>query len=255
MVVFKGRWHSVRKTVVGTLVDKNGKRFEVRFLVDSGATVSIILMQTLFLTKGSWDVGITPPIMMHGINSVSMCDMMLEVKFMPGCHITPQFKSIKNMTDEFGITLQFYVQRGVKAYTCNKQELPSDVLKELSDPKYMLADPYQAAPGDEKLCVHGIIGEDQISLLEECSTHRIGQAGLKLTDSHFGHILHGNSHFMEVNHAEVKPKMSKLDKPPFVISGCGNAISIFGINVELSDENDKQAQFQNDEWVKDITKD
>lgn len=242
----------MRKTVVVTLVDKSGKKFELRFLIDSGATVSMILMQTLFQTKGEWDVGITPPIMMHGINSVSMCDMMLEATCLPGFHIPQEFKSQKGIKEDFGIKLQFYVQRGVKAYTCNKQELPKSVIEEITNLGLVLADPQQITPGEEKLYVHGIIGEDQISLFEECGTKKVGNAGLKLTESHFGHILHGNSHFMEANLAIDKPQMSRVACPSFQNSLY--SISLFGLNVVASSlEEETDSRFGDINWLRDIT--
>jgi hypothetical protein len=145
--------------VVETLVDKSGTKFELRFLIDSGATVSMMLMQTLFQTKGERGVGITLPIMMHGINSVSMSDMMLEATCLPGYHIPSDFKTSKGVKGDFGIKLQFYVQRGVEAYTCNKLELPSSVTDEVAKLGLVLADLQQVTPGEEKLYVHGIIGE------------------------------------------------------------------------------------------------
>jgi hypothetical protein len=115
----------VRKTIVGTLIDKDGKHFKVRFLIDSGATVSMILMHSLFLTKGNWDFGTTPVIKMHGINAVSLCDLMVEASFAPGPHIPKSFLISMGKSSDFQMSLQFFVQKDVRAYRCPKQELSS----------------------------------------------------------------------------------------------------------------------------------
>jgi hypothetical protein len=157
----------------------------------------MILMHALFLTKGEWDVGITPKLYMHGINAVSVCDLMMEAMFIPGTHITKDFKTTMGMAHNFGIPLSFYVQRDVRVYKSYKRELPQDVIAELSKPEYTLADPEQGAEGDDTLYVHGIIGEDQISRFEEHNSRKIGSEGMKVTRTYFGDLLHGNSHFLE----------------------------------------------------------
>jgi hypothetical protein len=89
-----------------------------------------------------------------------MSDMMLEATCLPGCHIPSEFKTNIGIKGDFGIKLQCYVQREVKAYTCNKLELPSSVTDEIAKFGLILADPQQVTPGEEKLYVHGIVGKD-----------------------------------------------------------------------------------------------
>jgi len=247
MVVFKGRWHSVRKTVVGALIDKNGKSFKVRFLIDSGATVSMILMHSLFLTKGDWDFGSTPIIRMHGINAVSICDLMLEAKFMPGPHISSDFKTTMGIQQDFGVTMQFFVQRDVKAYKCQKQELTGVVLKELAKPEFMLADPDQATEGEEVLYVHGIIGEDQISMLEESNIRKIGDAGLKATRTVFGDMIHGNSHFLSVNNKKGAVEMRQKHEFHY------DTICQYGLIAETSTATSQESLFENIDFLREIS--
>jgi hypothetical protein len=197
MVVFRGRWSTVRKTVVGVLVDKDGKCFKVRLLVDSGATVSLMLMHSLFLTRGNWDFGTTPKMTMHGINGSSFTDLMVKATFIPGPHIPKNFKEAMGLATNFGITLDFFCQRDVRVYKDWKAELPTEIVDELVKPEYVLADPEQAASGAELLYVHGIIGEDQIDSLDETVIRRVGTSGMKVTRTKFGDLLHGKSHFIE----------------------------------------------------------
>jgi hypothetical protein len=234
MVVYTGRWHTVRKTIVGVLVDRNGKRFKVRFLIDSGATITMILLHSLFLTNGDWDIGSTPSIRMHGINAVSVCDLMLEAMFMPGPHISSEFKKEMKMPENFGLKLKFFVQRDVKAYTCCKQELPEDALKQILTPEFTLADPHQATKGDETLYIHGIIGEDQISLFEESMIRKVGSAGLKTTRTYFGDMIHGNSHFLNANLTEGNLQMKVKQSP---------IIYVYGLQAITNIEEDTQETF------------
>lgn len=248
MVVFRGRWHSVRKTIVGTLVDRDGRKFKVRFLVDSGATVSMILMHSLYLTKGNWDFGTTPFIRMHGINAVSTCDLMVETKFQPGKHITEEFLKSMGKEADFGITLQFFVQKDVTAYRCQKQELTQDVRQELAKQEYLLADPHQITEGHETLFIHGIIGEDQIGLLEEQNIRKLGDSGMKVTRTLFGDLLHGNSHFMEV-HKTVREVEMKYRN-----GLCLNTICLYGLMADTKDNpSQEEDPFENIDFLREIT--
>jgi hypothetical protein len=197
MVVFTGRWSTVRKTVVGVLVDKDGKCFKVRLLVDSGATVSLMLMHSLFLTRGNWDFGTTPKMTMHGINGSSHTDLMIEALFIPGPHIPKSYKEAMGLAVNFGVSLKFFCQRDVRVYKDWKAELPTELVDELKKPDYVLADPEQAVAGSELLYVHGIIGEDQIDSLDETVIRKVGTSGMKVTRTKFGDLLHGKSHFID----------------------------------------------------------
>jgi hypothetical protein len=173
----------------------------------------MILLHALFLTNGDWDFASTPTIRMHGINAVSYCDLMLTARFIPGPHITKEFKATMKLADNFGLSMDFFVQRDVKAYTCFKQQLPDDVLAQLAKPEFTLADPHQALPGDETLYVHGIIGEDQISKLEESMIRKVGSEGLKTTRTYFGDVIHGNSHFLSANLTEDNLQLRYKQNP------------------------------------------
>jgi hypothetical protein len=248
MVVFKGRWHSVRKTIVGTLVDKAGKRFKFRFLVDSGATVSMILMHSLYLTRGDWDFGTTPFIRMHGINAVSTCDLMVETKFIPGTHINEEFLKSMGKSADFGITLQFFVQKDVTAYRCQKQELTPEIRTELAKPEYVLADPHQATEGHETLFIHGIIGEDQIGLLEEQNIRKLCDSGMKVTRTLFGDLLHGNSHFMEINKTVQGVEMKSKN------GLCFNTICLYGLIADrTTNPPPEEDPFENIDFLREIT--
>jgi hypothetical protein len=256
MVVFKGRWHSVRKTIVGTLIDKEGNRYKVRFLIDSGATVSMILMHSLFLTKGNWDFGTTPVIKMHGINAVSTCDLMVEAKFAPGPHIPESFLISMGKSADFNITLQFFVQKDVRAYRCPKQELTPEVRKELAKQSYTLADPNQNTEGDEILYVHGIIGEDQIGLLEEHNIRKLVDSGMKVTRTLFGDLLHGNSHFLDL----IRPKGEFEMKQPAQAAACSeiqsascSEVCLYGLIAEISTSEDKEDPLENIDFLRNIT--
>lgn len=197
MVVYNGYWNTVRKTIVGLLEDKNGKQFQVRLLVDSGATVSIILMHTLYMTRGEWDMGQTPKIILQGINAQSLCHMMARIKFCPGPHVSQSFRQKMNIRDDFGVYMNFHIQNEIEVFKTYKRNLPDDVGEAISRASLTLADPEQLAPGNDMLYIHGIIGEDQIHELDETIIQHVGNEGMKATRSKFGDILHGRSHYIK----------------------------------------------------------
>ena len=82
----------------------------------------------------------------------------MEAMFIPGSHISKDFKTQMGMPVNFGAKLQFYIQNDVWVYKSYKRELPDEILTELRKPEYVLADPEQAMEGDDNLYVHGIIG-------------------------------------------------------------------------------------------------
>jgi hypothetical protein len=148
------------------------------------------------MTRGEWDIGQTPKISMQGINASSICDLMLEAKFIPGNHITPEFLSNVGVPANFGIPMQFHIQRGVEVFKGYKRQLPEDVRKELAKSTFCLADPAQAEEGDDVLLIHGIIGEDMINEIDESVITKVGKVGMKVTRSLFGDLVHGRSHYI-----------------------------------------------------------
>lgn len=212
MVKYEGFWNTVRKTVVGNLEDRNGNSYQVRLLVDSGATVSLLLLHTLYISRGEWDIGQTPTITLHGINAPSICDLMVKAKFTPSNHLSKEFRTSVGITDNFSVPMKFHIQKGVEVFKTYKHALPEYIQALLKDPSISLADPEQNAPGDDVLYIHGIIGEDQINELEETSISKVGKEGMKVTRSYYGDILHGRSHFIyfpyETTGLELKGKQA-----------------------------------------------
>jgi hypothetical protein len=151
----------------------------------------------LYTTRGEWDFAQTPKITMQGINSSSICDMMFEARFIPGEHITSEYKSLMKVPEDFGVTMQFHIQKSIESFKGFKRELPDDVRTELQSSKFCLADPNQAEDGCDTLIIHGIIGEDMINELEESTITKIGDKGLKVTRTLFGDIIHGKSHHIK----------------------------------------------------------
>jgi hypothetical protein len=154
-------------------------------------------LHSLYSTRGEWNFYQTPKIVMQGINSQSVCDMMFEAKFVPGPHITHEYKTQLKIPDNFGVNMQFHVQKGIEVFKCYKRELPGDIRSELLANGFCMADPHQVEEGEDMLLIHGIIGEDSISGMDESIITKIGTVGMKTTRSLYGDLLHGKSHYIK----------------------------------------------------------
>jgi hypothetical protein len=146
---------------------------------------------------------------MQGINASSVCDLMVEAQFVPGDHITQEFRKEAGIPVNFGTTMQFHVQRGVSSFKCYKRQLPDDVRRELLQPSFCLADPEQSAEGEELLLIHGIIGEDMINEMDESKISKVGAVGIKTTRTLFGDLVHGKSHFIQFPYEKGGLKMTE----------------------------------------------
>lgn len=196
MVHYSGSWNSIRETVVCNLKDKDGKKHEIRLLVDTGATVSTLPFYTLYRTRGNWDVGNIPPINLHGINSVSSCDMMCKATLSPGNHLKANFRNEVGIADNFEIEVDFLIMRGVKTFTVLKRELPEALRTTLASSSYHLADPEQINLRDQILYIHGILGVRAIHKMDRKGYEKIAGSEMTLCRSKLGDLLFGASHFL-----------------------------------------------------------
>jgi hypothetical protein len=242
MVKYEGYWSTVRKTVVGDLVDKNGTKFPVRYLVDSGSTVTLMPMHCLYMSRGDWDYCQTPKITMQGINAASICDLMVEAKFIPGDHVTSAFREKTKVPNDFSINLQFHVQKGVEIFKCYKRELPDAVRQKLLSDEFCLADPEQAQEGCDNLYIHGIIGEDVIHEMEETQITKVSEAGMRTTRTYFGDLLHGRSQFIRFPYKTGGLEMK--EEQEFAINDiCQNSIIPVYLNSSQEDKEEEELRY------------
>lgn len=226
MVKYEGYWNTIRKTMVAEVEDRNGKRFNMRFLVDSGASVSLIPLNILWQTKGEWDLGQAPNINLCGVNTEAplTCNLVCEAKLKPASHIKSSFRTLMKVDNEFEVKVKFLVQPQVKSYASYKYELPEDIRNELNKNEFHMADPEQKKPGESRIFIHGILGEDFIDEIGESKILRVGSSSMKVTRSKFGDLLHGKSHFIYYPYKDSELKL----KQPLSQDGLYSAISCYG---------------------------
>lgn len=212
MVKYTGSWHSIRETVVCNIKDLDGQEFEIRLLVDTGATCSTMPLATLYKTRGHWDVGTIPVVHLHGINSVSKCDLMCRAEVKPGNHLKSDFKKAVGIPENFSITVDFLIMRGVEVFDVIKRELPDDLKKQLANPKYHLADPEQITDGDSRLYIHGILGVKAITEMNRTGYEKITGTEMTLCRSNLGDLLFGASHFVEKRNGKNPIPMNDNDE-------------------------------------------
>jgi hypothetical protein len=196
MVRHTGSWNSIRETVVCSIKDKDGKKFEIRLLVDSGATTSTLPFFTLYKTRGNWDVGTIPPIRIHGINAATNCDMVCRATLSPGEHLKSNFFNSMGLPANFELEVDFLVMRGIQIFHVYKRELPESIRTELADIKYHLADPEQITEGERMIYIHGILGVKAIGQMQRKGFTKVPGTEMTTCKSIFGDLLFGASHFM-----------------------------------------------------------
>lgn len=197
MIKYEGYWNSVRKTIYRVMVDEKINCFDARFLVDSGAICSLILLFTLFKSKGVWDIGPSPTIGLTGINSSSSMDLICNFTFIPGAHITKDFRACMRQRPDFNVRFNMHIQYNVEVFKTKRRILPDFIIEPLSNTDYYcLADPAQIQKSEDPLYIHGIIGEHMIPLLDETHIIKITNNEISLTRGQFGDVIHGRSHFV-----------------------------------------------------------
>jgi hypothetical protein len=203
-----GAWNAIRETVVCTMTDLTGREFNLRFLVDTGATISSIPAYTLYYTKAKWDCEQIRPIPVAGINSVTDCDIICHAPIKPGKHLSKEFLRQWELPHNFVIDVDFYVLRGPEVYTTFKSGLPSHIISTLSSQKYQLADPAQLEPNDSLLYIHGILGVRAITKMRRTTIQEVPGTDLTICRSVLGDLLFGTSHFRADRMVTVDPPMN-----------------------------------------------
>jgi len=204
----KGTWNSIRETIVCSMTDLDGRDFQLRLLVDPGATVSSLPAHTLWYTKAKWECEQIRPICISGVNSITHCDLICHAAIKPGRHLSKEFKEIVSVANNFQINVDFFVMRGPTVYTTYKHEMPKEIRSTLSKNLYYLADPEQIAPRDTLLYIHGILGVQAIMNMKRQSFEPVPNAEMTTCRSLFGDLLFGTSHFIEDRPVPTDPPMN-----------------------------------------------
>lgn len=220
-----GFWNSIRETIICSMVDTDNNHFEIRLLVDPGATISTIPLFTLCRARGKWDVKPIRKIQISGINSMNECDLVCHARIEPGQHLSAEFKEAVKLPKNFSLEVDFFLMRGMQVFTSFKPAMPTEIVSTLSGKTYHLADPEQIAIHDSVIYIHGILGVNAISQLGKKSFQAVPGTKLTTCRSYFGDLLFGASHFL-YNSAE--PNKLPLDDSAARVTASAATISRSG---------------------------
>jgi len=191
----KGHWNAVRQTAICEIVDRNGKRFQIRALIDGGSEISIVTEYVLNKTQGDWKRNFIPELNVQGVNSCSKINWTAEMKLRPSKHLDPRYVEEHKLQD-IEIKALFHVMQKPDYFANFRREYPEEIRKELTE-NYMLADPVIVNKGNERVNVHAILGVNVIRFLSERSIRIIEPPGIEIRRSNFGDLISGNTHFVE----------------------------------------------------------
>jgi hypothetical protein len=190
-----GHLNAVRQTAICEIVDRNGKRFQIRVLIDGGSEISIVTEFLLGKTQGDWKRNYIPEITIQGVNSCSAIRWTTEMKLRPSKHLPLRYIEQHNLKDK-EIKAVFHVMQKPNYFANYRREYPELLRKELAE-NYTLADPVVTHTGDQSINIHAILGVNVIRYLNEKSIRVIDPPGIEIRSSILGDMISGNTHFVK----------------------------------------------------------
>ena len=250
----QGFWNSIRETIVCEAKDLSGRRFEMRFLVDPGATISTIPFYTLALTGANWDIEQIRAISISGINSLDQCDLVCHAIISPGEHLGVEFKREVKLPQNYQLEVDLFLMRGMQVFTSYKHALPRDIVSTLSGKKYHLADPQQISPRDQMLYIHGILGVKAITQMGRQAFEAVPGTDMTTCRSYFGDLLFGASHFIPAREKNTSlPLNDDTSRVDQINIACSSHYTERGLVVDDGTIEKSMAQLGINEYVLDPT--
>jgi hypothetical protein len=192
--VYKGLMHTVAETILCYITDKNGKRFLVRFLVDSGGSMSLFC-ESFLPPDGEWDIQDISHRPLKVAGAFKGCEQTSVELF--NTRISPREGVNQTGKPDPHIKGCFYVMKD-ESYPEIKRELPEYLVKKIEASKatIKLADSIVLEKGDEVIKCAGIIGLDMKNAIRTCIIEEFNEK-LVVKRSAFGDFISGPTHLVK----------------------------------------------------------